>query len=56
MSRNYFSLKTGHKTSDEYFKRIPIWYDSDMLKVGATWFVIGIIVGLFVRYTIFLDF
>ena len=48
MSKNYFSLKTYHKASDEYFKRTPIWYDSDMMKVSAIWFIIGIIVVLFV--------
>ena len=48
MGKNYFSLKTGHVASDEYFKRAPIYCDSDMLKVGFTWFVIGIVLGLFI--------
>ena len=48
MSKNYFLPKTGHDTSDEYFKRAPIYCDSDMLRVGFTWFVIGIVFGLFI--------
>ena len=48
MSKNYFLPKTGHDTSDEYFKRAPIYCDSDMLKVGFTGLVIGIILGLFI--------
>ena len=43
MARNYFSLKTGHKVSDEYFKNIPLWNDSDMLKHCALWFIIGML-------------
>ena len=52
MARNYFSLKTGHKVSDEYFKNVPLWNDSDMLKHSALWFIIGFIVGMFVSFFI----
>ena len=48
MSKNYFLPKTGHEASDEYFKKTPIYCDSDMLRVGFTWFVIGIVLGLFI--------
>jgi len=51
MSKNYFSLKTGKKSLDEYLKRTPIWHDSDLLNVGVILFVIGILVGLLVSYT-----
>jgi len=32
MIKNFFSLKTGHRPSDEYFKNMPIWHDIDLLK------------------------
>mgnify|MGYP003326657329 CR=1 FL=1 len=38
MSKNYSGIKTGHAPSDAYFKRQPIWFDSDMLNA----FLIGI--------------
>jgi hypothetical protein len=47
MSKNYFLPKTGHDTSDEYFKRAPIYCDSDMLRAGVTSFIIGFLVGIF---------
>ena len=43
MSRNYGGIKTGHATSDTYFKNQPIWFDSDMLNA----FLIGIVNGAF---------
>ena len=48
MSKNYFLPKTGHEASDEFFKEAPIYCDSDMIRVGVTWFVIGIVVGLLI--------
>ena len=44
MSKNYFSIKTGHEASDKYFKFAPTWHDSDIIKAWA----IGAIVGIFV--------
>ena len=41
MSRNYYTLKTGHKASDRYFKNQPLWCDSDILKS----LIIGISIG-----------
>ena len=41
MSRNFFSLKTGHHASDEYFKNQAIWHDSDLLKS----FLLGAFIG-----------
>ena len=35
MSKNYFSIKTGHEASDKYFKFAPIWHDSDIIKAWA---------------------
>ena len=32
MSKNFFSLKTGHKASDEYFKNLAIHHDIDLVK------------------------
>jgi|MGYP000020322140 hypothetical protein len=32
MSKNFFSLRTGHGPSDEYFKNAAIWHDIDLLK------------------------
>ncbi len=51
MARNYFSLKTGHKPSDEYFKHAPMYCDSDLFKHSAFWFVIGVVVGLICGYS-----
>ena len=42
MSKNFFSPKTGHHASDEYFKNQALWHDSDLLKM---WFV-GVACGL----------
>ena len=52
MSKNYFSMKTGHKAADKYFKNVPLWFDSDMLKHCALSFIIGFIVGMFVSFFI----
>ena len=41
MSRNFYALKTGHKTSDEYFKNAPVWHDIDIIKS----FLFGVLVG-----------
>ena len=46
MSRNYLNKKTGHHASDEYFKRMPIWNDSHILKT----FLFGLGVGVFVMF------
>ena len=48
MGKNYFSLKTGHVASDEYFKRAPIYCDSDMLRTCLH--------GWFFRLCIYLHF
>ncbi len=46
MSRNFFSLKTGHHASDVFFKNQAIWHDSDILKS----FLIGAFVGAFFAF------
>ena len=46
MSKNIFSFKTGHHASDEYFKHVPIWCDTDLLKT----FLHGLSVGAFVMF------
>ena len=38
MSRNFGGYKSGHAVSDAYFKKQPIWFDSDMLHA----FIIGV--------------
>ena len=49
MARNYFSLKTGHKVSDEYFKNLAVWHDIDIVKSWVLGFVTGsIITGLLI--------
>jgi hypothetical protein len=50
MSKNFFSLKTGHHASDEFFKKQAIWHDSDLLKS----FLLGAIIGLYRYYCFFL--
>ena len=41
MSKNFFSLKTGHHASDEFFKNQSLWHDNDLLKS----FLLGIFIG-----------
>ena len=41
MSKNFFSPKTGHHASDEYFKNQALWHDSDLLKA----FLLGVFIG-----------
>ena len=41
MSKNFFSSKTGHHASDEYFKNQALWHDSDLLK----YFLLGAFIG-----------
>ena len=41
MSKNFFSLKTGHHVSDEFFKNQAVWHDSDILKS----FLLGAFIG-----------
>ena len=47
MSRNYLSIKTGHKPSDEFFKKTPIWFDSDLLQALLLGAACGFFGGLF---------
>ena len=47
MSKNYFSIKTGHKPSDTYFKSHPIWFDSDLLHALLLGAACGFVGGLF---------
>jgi hypothetical protein len=44
MSKNFFSLKTGHHASDEFFKKQAIWHDSDLLKS----FLLGRLLAVFI--------
>ena len=46
MSKNYFSIKTGHEASDKYFKFAPIWHDSDIIKAWAIGTIVGISITL----------
>jgi|TARA_Y100001963_G_C6680296_1_gene399515 curli production assembly/transport component CsgF len=48
MSKNFLNLKTGHHASDEYFKHMPIWNDSDILKT----FLFGLGVGAFLFWVV----
>ena len=43
MSKNYISSKTGHKPSDEFFKTLPVWFDSELLIS----FILGSTAGFF---------
>ena len=44
MSKNYSGIKTGHAPSDAYFKKQPIWFDSDIVKAWALGFIKGSII------------
>ena len=46
MSKNIFSFKTGHHASDEYFKHVPLWCDTDLLKT----FLLGLSIGAFIMF------
>jgi curli production assembly/transport component CsgF len=46
MSKNFFSLKTGHHASDEFFKKQAIWHDSNLLKS----FLLGAIIGFILAF------
>ena len=46
MRKNFFPTKTGHESSDKFFKNIPIWYDSDMIGVTLHGVVLGFVLGL----------
>ena len=49
MSRNFGSYKSGHAVSDAYFKKQPIWFDSDIVKAWALGFILGsIFTGLLI--------
>jgi hypothetical protein len=48
MARNYFPMKTGHAASDEYFKHVALWYDSDMLKTFIHGTLFGILLTLMI--------
>ena len=49
MSKNYSGIKTGHAPSDAYFKKQPIWFDSDIVKAWALGFILGsIFTGLLI--------
>jgi curli production assembly/transport component CsgF len=45
MSKNFFSLKTGHHASDEFFKNQALWHDSDLLKSFFLGAFIGCVFG-----------
>ena len=49
MSKNFFPLKTGHASSDAYFKNLAVWHDIDIVKSWTFGFVTGsIITGLLI--------
>ena len=50
MSKNFFSLKTGHHASDEFFKTQAIWRDSDLLKAFSLGAFIGGVVFWFFMF------
>ena len=54
MSKNYFSIKTGHEASDKYFELAPIWHDSDIIKAWAIGAIVGISITLVLQ--VFLGF
>jgi hypothetical protein len=49
MSKNFFSLRTGHGPSDEYFKNLAVWHDIDIVKSWVLGFSTGsILTGLLI--------
>jgi|MEHZ01.5.fsa_nt_MEHZ011437718.1_2 hypothetical protein len=55
MCKNYFSANTGHEASDEYFKRAPIYCDSDILKMFICGFILGFLGCIFTGYFAFFN-
>ena len=53
MRKNFFSLKTGHKASDEYFKNLAIWHDIDLLKALVIGIGAGVILGFLCLTSLF---
>ncbi len=52
MSKNFSTLKTGHSASDEYFKNMAVWNDSDLLTSGILGFIIGnVLMAVVLMYT-----
>jgi curli production assembly/transport component CsgF len=49
MSKNFFSPKTGHHASDEYFKNQALWHDSDLLE----YFLLGAFIGAVITFFAF---
>ena len=50
MSKNFIYWKSGHKTSDEYFKNAPVWHDIDIIK----FFLFGVLVGSVLTVVIYI--
>ena len=48
MRKNFFSLKTGHEASDEYFKNLAIWHDIDLVKA----YFLGVCTSSIILYLI----
>ena len=48
MTKNFFSFKTGHKASDEYFKNLATWHDIDLVKAFMFGMVGGAIISILV--------
>jgi hypothetical protein len=40
-------INTGHKTTDAWLAKQPIWHDRDMLKAVLLGVVLGVAVGFF---------
>ena len=48
---NYRKSFTGHKTTDEWLSKQPIWHDSDVVKFVAIAVVIGFSLGFLFGYS-----
>lgn len=49
-SWNFKKAWSGHKATDAWLAKQPLWYDSDMLKALLFGAVIGGLIGLVVGY------
>ena len=47
MKKNFFTPRTGHETSDAFFRNLAIWHDIDMIKSFIWGFAIATLVSIF---------
>ena len=52
MIKNFILPKTDDVALNEYFKKMPLWYDMDMLKMYIIGMLTGALITIFVMFMI----